>query len=217
VLREITGSFSMIIFFSSSTPGGAWGGLAIFLASLLLSGSEFPIFNLFSTLDVILSNLLPLLLILGGIFLISQGAQQQQQTQQQWQWGTSFGNAWGGISSSFNSWYQAGNQARAPRGPQQQRQHRSGQPQPRRYKLEEVTACVHKLPVRLYEGPEQQASTDHTSCSICCEDYSEGDAMRVLPCKHQFHIECVDQWFLTSTDYTRPPACPLCNQALPIL
>ncbi|KAF5839402.1 hypothetical protein DUNSADRAFT_973 [Dunaliella salina] len=80
----------------------------------------------------------------------------------------------------------------------------------------EVTACVHKLPVRLYEGPEQQASTDHTSCSICCEDYSEGDAMRVLPCKHQFHIECVDRWFLTSTDYTRPPACPLCNQALPV-
>eukprot|EP00983_Pelagomonas_calceolata_P119379 1160600-Pelagomonas_calceolata.AAC.1 len=35
----------------------------------------------------------------------------------------------------------------------------------------QVTACVHKLPVRLYEGPEQQASTDHTSCSICKSTY----------------------------------------------
>ncbi len=25
----------------------------------------------------------------------------------------------------------------------------------------------------------------------------------------RFHVECIDRWFLSSTDYSRPPACPL--------
>eukprot|EP00878_Enallax_costatus_P022472 GHUV01023841.1.p1 GENE.GHUV01023841.1~~GHUV01023841.1.p1 ORF type:complete len:126 (+),score=41.51 GHUV01023841.1:1327-1704(+) len=32
-----------------------------------------------------------------------------------------------------------------------------------------------------------------SSCSICCEDYAAGDVVRVLPCKHRYHIECVDR------------------------
>ena len=45
-----------------------------------------------------------------------------------------------------------------------------------------------------------------TTCNICFEDYEEGDAYRVLPCGHRFHIECVDKW-LRSTSLR----CPLCN------
>lgn len=33
-----------------------------------------------------------------------------------------------------------------------------------------------------------------SSCSICCEDYVAGDVVRVLPCQHRYHIECVDRW-----------------------
>ena len=44
------------------------------------------------------------------------------------------------------------------------------------------------------------------SCSICMDTYEEGDAYRVLPCGHRFHIECVDKW-LRSTSL----CCPLCN------
>lgn len=51
-------------------------------------------------------------------------------------------------------------------------------------------------------------------CGICYEDYASGDAVRVLPCRHRFHIECVDRWFLSSTDYSRAPACPMCNAEL---
>ena len=43
-------------------------------------------------------------------------------------------------------------------------------------------------------------------CNICLSDYEEGDAYRVLPCGHRFHIECVDKW-LRSTSLR----CPLCN------
>ena len=46
---------------------------------------------------------------------------------------------------------------------------------------------------------------------------AEDDApvvLRVLRCGHRFHVECVDKWFLSATDYTREPACPLCNAPL---
>ncbi|KAG2448884.1 hypothetical protein HYH02_006233 [Chlamydomonas schloesseri] len=38
--------------------------------------------------------------------------------------------------------------------------------------------------------------------------------LRVLRCGHRFHVECVDKWFLSATDYTREPSCPLCNAPL---
>ena len=52
------------------------------------------------------------------------------------------------------------------------------------------------------------------SCSICIEDYEAGDILRVLRCGHRFHLECIDRWFLSSTDYSRPSACPICNTEL---
>lgn len=42
----------------------------------------------------------------------------------------------------------------------------------------------------------------------------EGEVLRVLRCGHRFHVECVDKWFLSAADYTREPACPLCNAPL---
>jgi len=45
-----------------------------------------------------------------------------------------------------------------------------------------------------------------TSCSICIEDYEPGELIRVLPCGHAFHSECILPWL---TD--RSPTCPLCK------
>lgn len=53
-------------------------------------------------------------------------------------------------------------------------------------------------------------------CSICIEEYAAGAVLRVLRCGHRFHLECIDKWFLSSTDYTRPTACPLCNTGLDV-
>ncbi|GAB4814091.1 hypothetical protein N2152v2_001137 [Parachlorella kessleri] len=55
------------------------------------------------------------------------------------------------------------------------------------------------------------ANSSSTSCPICVEDYASGDVLRALPCGHRFHLECIDKWLLSSTDYSRPPACPMCN------
>ncbi|KAL4440345.1 hypothetical protein ABPG75_003346 [Micractinium tetrahymenae] len=53
-----------------------------------------------------------------------------------------------------------------------------------------------------------------STCTVCCEDYAAGDVLRLLHCGHRFHLECIDRWLLSSTDYSRPPACPICNAEL---
>lgn len=44
------------------------------------------------------------------------------------------------------------------------------------------------------------------SCSICTEDFVVGSDLRVLPCNHRFHPECVDPWLLNVSG-----TCPLCR------
>eukprot|EP00322_Chrysochromulina_rotalis_P007010 CAMPEP_0115843006 /NCGR_PEP_ID=MMETSP0287-20121206/8091_1 /TAXON_ID=412157 /ORGANISM="Chrysochromulina rotalis, Strain UIO044" /LENGTH=267 /DNA_ID=CAMNT_0003296689 /DNA_START=15 /DNA_END=818 /DNA_ORIENTATION=+ len=56
---------------------------------------------------------------------------------------------------------------------------------------------------------ELECSPHDTLCSICYDDYKEGEPVRLLRCSHYFHISCIDKWLLTSL--RRVPACPLCN------
>ncbi|XP_010229606.1 putative RING-H2 finger protein ATL71 [Brachypodium distachyon] len=50
------------------------------------------------------------------------------------------------------------------------------------------------------------ASTTCTCCSVCLDNYDEGDVLQVLPdCGHLFHRECVDPWL------RRHPTCPVCR------
>ena len=45
-------------------------------------------------------------------------------------------------------------------------------------------------------------------CSVCISDYEKGDKLRVLPCKHLFHVDCVDQWLSVNA------TCPLCRKSI---
>ncbi|XP_068646102.1 receptor homology region, transmembrane domain- and RING domain-containing protein 2-like [Aristolochia californica] len=53
--------------------------------------------------------------------------------------------------------------------------------------------------------------SNHTieTCTICLEDYKNGDILRVLPCQHEFHALCVDPWLTKWGAF-----CPLCKHDL---
>jgi hypothetical protein len=48
--------------------------------------------------------------------------------------------------------------------------------------------------------------TTCTCCSICLDNYGDGEVLRMLPdCGHLFHRECVDTWLRYH------PTCPVCR------
>ncbi len=60
----------------------------------------------------------------------------------------------------------------------------------------------------LSNGDSLAIEAESAACPICIEDYSAGAQLRVLPCKHHFHSDCVDQWLRVAS------TCPLCVQPL---
>lgn len=52
----------------------------------------------------------------------------------------------------------------------------------------------------------QAATCRYDTCSICLEDYVEGERLRVLPCKHTYHTKCIDPWLTRGKRN-----CPLCK------
>ncbi|KAI1294026.1 hypothetical protein F5Y03DRAFT_326095 [Xylaria venustula] len=53
---------------------------------------------------------------------------------------------------------------------------------------------------------EPDPEEDHLGCSICTEDFTVGEDVRVLPCNHKFHPACVDPWLVNVSG-----TCPLCR------
>jgi hypothetical protein len=49
---------------------------------------------------------------------------------------------------------------------------------------------------------------DGASCCICTEDYKIGSNIKTLPCKHEFHTDCVDKWLIINA------SCPMCRASI---
>ncbi|KAJ5915230.1 hypothetical protein N7454_011125 [Penicillium verhagenii] len=54
--------------------------------------------------------------------------------------------------------------------------------------------------------PDAVPDAGNFSCPICTDDFIKGQDLRVLPCQHQFHPECIDPWLVNVSG-----TCPLCR------
>ncbi|KAL1836969.1 hypothetical protein VTJ49DRAFT_4433 [Mycothermus thermophilus] len=56
------------------------------------------------------------------------------------------------------------------------------------------------------ENSGTKVEGDNAVCSICTEDFTVGEDVRVLPCDHRFHPPCIDPWLINVSG-----TCPLCR------
>merc|ERR1712039_1097774 len=68
---------------------------------------------------------------------------------------------------------------------------------------------IARLPVRRLTCEDMASTTeDQKSCTICMEEFKEGDQQKTLPCFHRYHAQCVDQWL------QRNGCCPCCKHRI---
>lgn len=92
---------------------------------------------------------------------------------------------------------------------QAQRQSRHGQPD-RDTELDlkqHIAQRLSALKTRRYHPGKAPRSWAHDidSCAICLDRFHKNQCLRVLPCLHEFHRDCVDPWLLLQQ------TCPLCK------
>ena len=64
------------------------------------------------------------------------------------------------------------------------------------------------LPLRKFTQSLRESTTKE-NCAICVEEFQENDQIRVLPCNHFFHPDCIDPWLISHSSL-----CPLCKQSV---
>ncbi|XP_059909889.1 RING finger protein 215 isoform X2 [Gadus macrocephalus] len=46
------------------------------------------------------------------------------------------------------------------------------------------------------------------NCAVCLEPFNNNQCLRVLPCRHEYHRDCVDPWLILQH------TCPLCKRSI---
>ncbi|CAL0317476.1 unnamed protein product [Lupinus luteus] len=82
------------------------------------------------------------------------------------------------------------------------------------YDIGEVKRAPHSwiqnLPSEEYNSTKMLKLYGKISCSICLQDFEDGELVRILPkCGHIFHLECIDKWLI------RQGSCPMCRTYVP--
>ncbi|XP_058067487.1 uncharacterized protein LOC131216896 [Magnolia sinica] len=67
-------------------------------------------------------------------------------------------------------------------------------------------SVVDSFPLKSHKKPAVPENGDLEQCYICLAEYDEGDKIRVLPCRHEYHMLCVDKWLKEIHG-----VCPLCR------
>ena len=84
--------------------------------------------------------------------------------------------------------------------PPQEREHHSG--------ATTTLGTVNPSPTlsRRVEASVAEPDPNQARCPVCLEDFEENQDVRVLPCSHSFHTDCIDPWLLNVAG-----SCPLCR------
>ncbi|XP_036376327.1 E3 ubiquitin-protein ligase RLIM [Megalops cyprinoides] len=61
---------------------------------------------------------------------------------------------------------------------------------------------IQRLPTKAF-NPAYSAGK--TECQICFSNYTEGEELRMLPCLHDYHVQCIDRWLKENA------TCPICR------
>lgn len=66
-----------------------------------------------------------------------------------------------------------------------------------------TTTMIHEA-----SAAERGGSAAQSLCSVCLEHFRQGEELRMLPCMHRYHRQCIDRWL------ARSPACPVCKHEI---
>lgn len=60
----------------------------------------------------------------------------------------------------------------------------------------------------VHQKADTESSIVPSQCSVCLEQFQTGEELRVLPCFHRYHRNCIDEWL------ARSPSCPICKHQI---
>jgi len=52
---------------------------------------------------------------------------------------------------------------------------------------------LERLPTMIYSKTDMNINVDD-KCAVCLSEYTNGEKLKRLRCKHYFHSECIDPW-----------------------
>lgn len=64
---------------------------------------------------------------------------------------------------------------------------------------------IQRFPTKTFQS---SSSAGNSQCQICFCDYTDGEKLRMLPCFHDYHVQCIDRWLKDNT------TCPICRANL---
>ncbi|TYZ64264.1 hypothetical protein PybrP1_003129 [[Pythium] brassicae (nom. inval.)] len=72
----------------------------------------------------------------------------------------------------------------------------------RQHRLEQLEITKYRRPPK--ERDDEPSSAEEI-CPICLIEFEDDEDVRNLPCRHIFHVPCIDEWFRRNT------SCPMCK------
>lgn len=121
---------------------------------------------------------------------------------------------WTRVATTLGHWQQACSCSRPPEVHIEETEEHDIQfdgppadpPPPRASGVEIVEVTVEAFTVlTIHDGNEDEEGME---CPVCFDGFLVGEELRILPCMHRYHRECIDRWLF------KRPVCAKCKQSV---